>query len=156
MRIGGTSKSARPAPESALSDVLADVVALLRDLVAEVRALRSDQARSSRRSSSLTREDRVLLARLLPAIGGTFGSELFVARELFEHDSAALHVVLRGLNARRVGRLLRRGEGHPIDGYLIQRDGHELHATLWRIVKVPEFSGDGNLTVPPRLDADRR
>jgi hypothetical protein len=58
-------------------------------------------------------------------------------RELFESDTAALRLVLRAVNAKQVGRLLRRGEGQAIDGYLIQRDGTELHAVLWRVVQIP-------------------
>jgi 5-methylcytosine-specific restriction protein A len=38
-----------------------------------------------------------------------------------------------------LSKLLQRGEGHNIGGYLIQREGEELHVVLWRIVQVPEF-----------------
>jgi hypothetical protein len=112
---------------------------LLRELITEVRGLRADLARDRRPVTSLSRSDRTVLARLLPAIGGVVGSELFVTRDLFESDAAALQLVLRGLNAKQVGRLLRRGEGQAIDGYVIQRDGTELHAVLWRVVRAPEF-----------------
>jgi hypothetical protein len=110
------------------------IATLLRELVAEVRGLRADQ-RERRPASSLSRADRAVLARLLPAAGGVFGSEPFLTRDLFESDSAALTLVLRGLNVRQVGRLFRRGEGQAIDGYMIQRDGKELNAILWRILK---------------------
>jgi hypothetical protein len=72
---------------------------------------------------------------LLPAAGGVFGSEPFLTRDLFESDAAAVKVVTCGLNVRQVGRLFRRGEGQAIDGYMIQRDGEELNAILWRILK---------------------
>lgn len=84
---------------------------------------------------SLNRTDRALLARLLPAAGGVFGSEPFLTRDLFESEKPAVKLVLRGLNARQVGRLFRRGAGQAIDGYTIQRDGEELNAVLWRIFK---------------------
>jgi hypothetical protein len=47
--------------------------------------------------------------------------------------AAPLHLVLRGLNAKRVGHLLRRAEGQAVDGYGVQRQGFELHAVLWRV-----------------------
>jgi hypothetical protein len=50
---------------------------------------------------------------------------------MFDHDAAALRLVRRGLNAKRVGRLLRRAEGQAVDGYVVQREGFELHAVLW-------------------------
>jgi hypothetical protein len=110
---------------------------LLRELVAEVRGLRADmrERRQDDRSVNLSRKDRAVLAKLLPAAGGVFGSEPFLTRDLFESDAAAVKLVTRGLNVRQVGRLFRRGEGHAIDGYAIQRDGEELNAILWRILK---------------------
>jgi hypothetical protein len=110
------------------------IATLLRELIAEVRGLRADQ-RERRPVSALSRSDRALMARLLPPAGGVFGSEPFLTRDLFESDAAAVKLVLRGLNVRQVGRLFRRGEGQAIDGYTIQRDGAELNAILWRILK---------------------
>jgi hypothetical protein len=125
--------------------VEADVLELLRELIAEVKGLRADlsvrgQVLNCPRAdiSSLSRADLALLGRLLPAIGGALGSEAFLARDLFEHESAALRLVRRGLNAKRIGRLLHRAEGHAIDGYLIERAGVELGAILWRVVQAPE------------------
>jgi hypothetical protein len=116
----------------------------------ELRGLREDLAHPRQPSSPLSRADRERLATLLPAIGGVFGSDVFLVRELFESEASALTLVLRGLNARQVGRLLRRAADQVIDGYLIQRHGHELHATLWCVAQVPEFSTVRNLPVPPR------
>jgi hypothetical protein len=120
----------RPAP----ADSTDTIATLLRELVTEVRGLRADQ-RERRPVSSLSRADRAVLVRLLPAAGGVFGSEPFLTRDLFESDAAAVKLVLRELNVRQVGRLFRRGEGQAIDGYMIQRDGEELNAILWRILK---------------------
>jgi hypothetical protein len=131
------------------TEALNPLETLLRELVAgqrQIIALLEQQ----RRPSHLTREDRDRLAQMLPVVGGVFGSELFLVRELFESEAAALRLVLRAVNAKQVGRLLRRGEGQASDGYVIQRDGFEMHAVLWRVVHVPEFSSAGNLTVSPR------
>jgi hypothetical protein len=109
------------------------VAALLRELVAEVRGLRADLTRD-RRPSRLTRHDRDRLVAILPAAGGVFGSELFTAKELLEHDAAALRLVLRGLTARQLGRLLQRAEGAVLGGYTVQRDGVKVGAVLWRVL----------------------
>jgi hypothetical protein len=109
---------------------------LLRELIAEVRGLREDM-RAGRVGPSLSRADRLLLAKMLPAIGGVFGSELFNSAEVCEHDAAALRLVCRGLTVKQFGRLLRRGAGTPINGYAIEREGTEAGAVLWRVVKVP-------------------
>jgi hypothetical protein len=123
------------------------IAALLLEVLDELRLIRAELA-GQRRPSHLTREDRDRLATMLPAIGGAFGSELFLVRELFEADAAAVRLVLRGFTPKRVGRLLQRGEGQVIDGYLVQRGGLEVHVVLWRIVQVPEFSEARNLFVP--------
>jgi hypothetical protein len=132
--------------------VEADVRELLRELVAELKGLRADLAQSvdfSRRRENLptsggctrvqvlSRADLALLGRLLPAIGGVFGSDEFAVRELFERDSAALRLVLSGLNGIRIGRLFQRAVDIPISSYLVERAGVELHAALWRVVGVP-------------------
>jgi hypothetical protein len=115
------------------------VEGLLRELVAEVRGLRSDLTR--RPVPSLSREDRARLSRLLPAIGATLGSELFNSAELHEHGSPALRLVRAGLNAKQLGRLLRRAANTPIDGYMVLHEGTEAGAALWRVVQVPDFPG---------------
>jgi hypothetical protein len=103
----------------------ADSVALLRELVAEVRALRRAIERQTP-ARSLTRGDRVHLAAILPAVAGVQGSELFTARELLEDDAPALRLVLAGLSAKQKGR--------AFDGYTVQRDGSEAGASLWRVL----------------------
>lgn len=126
--------------------VQSELAALLELLIAEVRGLRDDLARDRRRRRELSRSDRHRLARLLPAIAGALGSEPFLTRDLFESDSAALGFVLQGWTAIRIGRLFQRAEGAAVDGYVIERDGVELHATLWRVLQVP---GSGLPAVPP-------
>ena len=129
--------------------VSADLAAAVHALAAEVQRLSGVIERLQRPAAALSRADRGLLADLLPAIAGALGSQLFTTRELFEGGQPALAVVTASLNTRQVGRLLKRAEGQPIAGYMVQRDGEELHMVLWRVVQVPEFLGDTNLTVPP-------
>lgn len=87
-----------------------------------------------RRPSRLTRCDREQLARVLPVIVAAFGSELFTVREVYEHDSAGLRLVLAGVSRKQLGRLLQRAEGAIVDGFAVQRDGSEVGAVLWRIL----------------------
>jgi hypothetical protein len=109
---------------------------LLRELVEQIKGLRADLARSGsqRGTHSLSREDRVLLARLLPAIAGARGSEEFTSRDLAADSSPALRLVLRRLSVKQIGRLLARAEGMAIDGWLVQRCGVEINVALWRVV----------------------
>jgi hypothetical protein len=81
----------------------------------------------------LARADRAHLGRLLPAIGGVFGSDLFVVSELVEAAQPALRLVCAGLSTKQLGRLLLRASKHPqgIDGYHVQACGVEVGATLW-------------------------
>ena len=115
-------------------------VATLDDVVAELRAIRKVLERQQCcADSSLSRADRATLARLLPAIGGAVGSELFSSAEICAHTAAAVRLVCAGLTVKQLGKLLARATDKPIDGYLVQREGTEAGAVLWRIVQVPEF-----------------
>jgi hypothetical protein len=134
-------------PEDQATPPQAIVVDLLLELVEQVKGLRADLAQH-RPPSSLSREDRVLLARLLPAIGGALGSELFTSADVCEHASAALRLVRAGMNAKQLGRLLRRAADTPVAGYLVKRQGSEAGAALWQISQVPEFPGNEKVSVP--------
>jgi hypothetical protein len=107
-------------PEPTLDDILRELVA--------IRALLEDR----RRPAPLTRDDRDRLATILPAIVGAWGSEPFASRDL--PTDAGVRVVLRGLSIKQVGKLLSRGADIPINGLMIERAGHEINVTLWRIV----------------------
>jgi hypothetical protein len=131
-------------PDSAL-ETDQQLAALLEVLIAEVRGLRSDLVRDRRPRRVLSRTDCAYLSKLLPVIAGAI-NEPFLTRDLFVSDSAALQFVLQGWTAIRIGRLFQRAEGHTIDGYVVERDGTELHATLWRVLQVP---GSGLPAVPP-------
>lgn len=113
------------------------IEALLREILAEVRGLRADfalQRQAPRSARLLSRDDRALLARLLPAIAGVLGSEQFTSRDLAATSAPGLRFVLRGLSVKSIGRLLSRSEGVPIDGWLVERCGVEINVALWRVV----------------------
>lgn len=122
---------------------------LLALVLAELQAIHG-LLEQQRRPSSLTRSDGKQLSRLLPVIGGVFGSESFLARELFERDAPALRIVLDGLSTKAIGQLFKRAENIPVDGFMVQSDGTELNTVLWRVVRVDGFVGEGNRIVPPR------
>jgi hypothetical protein len=84
--------------------------------------------------SPLRREDQEALSRILPAIAGALGCEYFLASEAVASENPALILVLGGLNARRLGRLLRRGDGLEVDGYVVRASGTEGGAVLWSVV----------------------
>ena len=123
---------------------------VLDEVLAELRAIRVllEQRQQPPSPPTLSREDRGRLSRLLPAVGATLGSELFTSSDLVEHESAALRVVCVDLTAKQLGRLLRRAAGTPIGGYLVERQGVEAGAVLWRVVAVPEFPQNGKVSVP--------
>lgn len=91
---------------------------------------------------SLSRCDRQALSRLLPAIGGAVGDDLFLASEIASHRSPAVRVGRGTLTTRQIGRLLKRAEGIEVDGYVVSREGAEGGAVLWRVRAVPEFLKD--------------
>jgi hypothetical protein len=118
------------------------------ELLDEIRALRAELARQQGQST-LTRADRAVLAKLLPAIGGVFGSEPFLSSEVCEHDEPGLRLVCTGISIRSLGRLLRRAAGVAVDGYMITRVAVEAGAVLWSVRRLPEFSEGQNSFVPP-------
>ena len=93
-------------------------------------------------SRSLTRADRAVLARLLPAVAGALGSEPFASRDLC--TTPATRVVLRDLNVRQIGRLLARAEGIPIDGHVLEPAGVEINVRLWRVLIDTCSPSEGN------------
>src|SRR5687768_1414243 len=115
--------------------------ALLRAILAELQGWRERE----RRPATVSRGDREVLQRLLPAIAGSVGSELFVTAELFEGDSPALRVALRDLNPKQVGRLLRRAVGTPIAGLVVERVSSEAGAVVWQL---SEFVSNEKVFVP--------
>jgi hypothetical protein len=88
----------------------------------------------SRRVSPLSRSDVDRLAKILPVCGATFGSELFAMREVTASASPGLRLVCKGLSTKQLGKLFRRGEGRPIGGFVVVRDGVEDHVILRRVL----------------------
>jgi hypothetical protein len=101
------------------------------DVLAELRAIRQ-LLESRKRPAPLTRADRARLARLLPVLGAAFGSEPFASRDVLDDPGA--RVVLRGCSNKAIGKLLARGAGVSIDGFLIERAGVHVGLALWRVV----------------------
>ena len=110
---------------------LADALAAVARLEARVEAI---EHRLS--PSTLRREDRAALERILPALAGALGSGLFLASEAIASTNPALVLVLAGLNGRRLGRLLRRGDGVPVSGYVVHARGRETGAVLSEVLRV--------------------
>ena len=106
----------------------------LDDVLTELHGLRA--LLQDRGPSRLSRADHVRLAALLPVIAGAVGSAPFLARELLEHPSAGLGLVLAGSSSRSLGRLLRRAEGQPVAGFVVQQVGQESGAKLRSVSKV--------------------
>jgi hypothetical protein len=137
-------KSSRFVGDAELIDVRLDVdelrrenAALLAAMLAELRAIRVAIEHPPKNSHvSLSRADRDILARLLPAIGGAFGSELFLAADVIESDSPAVRPVRGKLTAKSLGKLLKRSAGVPVAGYLITAEGTEAGSLLWRVRQV--------------------
>ena len=108
-----------------------------RDVAAETHRP-SDRAAGGSRAgpasvASDARGPRPTRAEILPVVVSVC-PELFTARELVEHDSADLRLVLSGLTPKRLGRLLQRAEGQPVGEFVVQRDGLEVGAILWRVL----------------------
>jgi hypothetical protein len=94
------------------------------------------EARSQ--TPGLSRADRELLERVLPAVAGVKGPEWFTTNELLASDAPAVRLVLADLSAKRVGRLFSRGVGQSVDGYVVERGGEEAHRVQWRIRQAVE------------------
>lgn len=90
--------------------------------------------------ATLSDDDVLVLTRLLPAIGGAFGSRLFTAKELCarREDSAALRVVL-DRSPSSLGQLFARAHGHPVAGFAIEKVGCEGSRAVWRVSQVRDL-----------------
>lgn len=109
--------------------------AVLDQVLLELRALRQ-LIEAGRAESRLSRGDHDHLGAILPVVAAKVGSSPFLVRELLRVESAALRLVLAGLSAKALGRLLRRAEGQPVNGLVVEHVGVEAGAVLWRVVKV--------------------
>ncbi len=111
-----------------MTDAVLAAILQVRD---ELRGLRRDFA--ANRSGRLSADDRELLARLLPAIGGARGSEPFCTRDIAD-EHPELRQIIGKLSIKQLGRLFARAEHIDVDGYLVQRAGVEINVVLWRVV----------------------
>jgi hypothetical protein len=116
------------------STVTDPVETRLSEILSELRAIRVALERPQRSASVLTRADRAMLAKMLPAIGGVFGSETFSSRDLAEDTRPAVRLVVRGLSVKQIGKLFSRADGIPIEGLMVRRQGVEFQVTVWQIV----------------------
>lgn len=113
-----------------------DVTALLRELVDVNRRMLAALEQQRRPIVPLSRGDRAVLAKMLPAIAGVYGSETFSARDLSEDDRPAVRLVVKGRSVKQIGKLLSRADGIGMGGLMLQRQGLEFQVTTWRIVAV--------------------
>ena len=102
------------------------------EIVSEVRALREVLTRDRR--PLLSREDRVILRRILPAIVGVRRSERLTSRDLVEDDTPAIRLAVGSMTAKQIGKLFARAASVQIDGLMVQKDGVDFRVTAWRIV----------------------
>lgn len=98
----------------------------LQDLRQRIEAL-------EQKAASISREDRELLSRLLPSLGGAFGSEPFFVWQAAD-DSV---ITESGLDAAAVGSLLSRAtkSGTDFAGYVVRRTGTKHGAARWKILR---------------------
>jgi hypothetical protein len=121
----------------------AAIVSLLTELVVEMRGLRADIA--GRQRGRLARKDHDLLAALLPIVHAAVGFRAFSVRELREHAESpvgsTLHAALTSAGGpNKVGRLLMRGAGFVIDGYVVECVGEDRDGLTWLVRAAPGHS----------------
>ncbi len=115
----------------------AATLALLAELVAEVRGLRADLA-AGRSTPNAGGE---AMANLLREIVAYCGDSAFSTRALTAHaeTAPALSAAIIGatgiMNARAVGKLLKRWEGIDTDGLQVKRLGVDGAGVVWQIME---------------------
>lgn len=114
----------------------------------DARIAQLEAIESARRRPTLARGDRDVLARLVPALGGLYGSSAWLASEAVQHPGLA--VLIGGWKSVRLGKLLRRliASGGVLDGYLVEAIGREGNAVLWHVLKVLEDGTSGTSNTP--------
>ena len=111
--------------------------ALGREILAELRAIRLLLEQRAARPLEARH------AELVAVIRETVGDAAFNAAELIEFGETvpviadALAAAGVGLNARKVGRLLRKVEGVNFGGFVIVRRGEDRDGIVWRLVGLP-------------------
>ena len=124
-----------------------DTAALLHQILAELHALRAVVDLLAVRSPGriLGDDDRAALEPLLPAVYGLIGDRVWsvavavtVAATADDLAGALAPFVVTPGGLRRLGKLLRRADGLPIGGFVVQRVGDERTGALWRVSKAQE------------------
>jgi hypothetical protein len=114
-----------------MADFEAHVIALLTEIRDLLRVEKWGPTRPLRCSAG----DLDLLKRLLPAIGGKFGSQVLPTREIIADP--AIRELCCPLGAQEVGNLLSRAASDElnVDGLTVCRSATEHGATLWRVAR---------------------
>jgi hypothetical protein len=107
-----------------------------RAVLAELRAIRAVLEQRQRPVVPLSRADRALLGRMLPALAGAFGSETFSARDLAEDERPAVRIVVQERTVKQLAQLFAKADGLPIEGLKLECHGLEERVTVWRIIAV--------------------
>jgi hypothetical protein len=111
--------------------------ALLEKIFGELRELRAEVAeiRALLRPRRCSSADIETLGRLLPAIGGKFGSDFFTTKGILS-VAAIREVTRKSIGA--VGALLSRASADALSiaGLIVERVGREHGSTVWRVLQV--------------------
>jgi hypothetical protein len=84
--------------------------------------------------------DEARLLVLLPTLASVFGSQAFTTADVVGSAAAAVRVACQDLNAKQLGRLLRRAaRGAPVDSYVVTRVGIEARRAIWSIERLVGF-----------------
>jgi len=121
-----------------------EVLALLRQISAQLEALPKAIAVAQHRGAALTRTDRQALERLLAAISEAIGNAPFTARSIVDDATSdgALGVALElavgamPANTRKLGKLLARADGFAVDGFTVRCEAKHKDGLLWRVARV--------------------
>src|SRR5689334_2687817 len=82
----------------------------------------------------ISRQDRRMASRLLPALYAAFGCEAFLTAHLLESPTLrALCPSAPKSQATAIGRFLGRIKGVPIDGFYLEASGGKGHAISWSV-----------------------
>lgn len=115
-----------------------------RRVLAELADVRARLTMLEATRSTLSPDDRDTLARILPAVAGALGSELWTVRQLRTSEHAGVRVVLEGIGSRRLGKLFARCAGMPIGGYVVERIAVESNAVVWQVRAILGVRNSGN------------
>lgn len=145
IRCGAAEERAREPDADMVMTTLADVVASQRRLEAMVRQLLAADAARRVPQGKLCESDRDLLATVLEAVAGDVGDRgrYFTARDAAEGLAQRAPDALQALGgeggqgaAKRLGKLLARGDGHVVAGLLLRRYGELRGSAIWQVSRV--------------------